>query len=188
LPVSDKGNNHGLLIFAVTTQAQQEIEISRVEVQYAAPLQLYDPGNRGFFIGSGTLDSQLPFCMTWNGYAEVRKDVQQAFALTAQFPNRLQDQVIRVCVHARRRRFSIGGFVFQGRQRVTRKDIRTRLIAQPLLGFKVPPLCSITTPQPFLIESGGTAATLPGESGSLLVHTRNADGTVSSIRVELPSA
>src|SRR5712692_11709663 len=122
IPVQNTGDNTGLLMFGVTTRAKQQVEISRVEVQYAAPLQLVDPGHRGFFVGGGTLDSELPFCVGWDGSAAVRSDVQQAFALTARFPNRAQEGRLRISIHARRQHSAIGGFVSQGRLQVSTKE------------------------------------------------------------------
>ncbi|HVS26089.1 MAG TPA: hypothetical protein VHE58_02125 [Burkholderiales bacterium] len=188
VPVFHEGNNGGLLLFSVTTQSKRPVEVTRVEVHYAAPLQLLDPGNRGFFIGSGTLNNDLPFCVQWNGSLTVRADVQQAFAVAARFPNRVEEQNIRICIHARRQHEVIGGFSSPGRCRITTKEYQARLISEPLIGFRVPPLCSLTTPQPFLIEKGQTATTAPGESTSIIVHTRDADGTASSTRIKLPGA
>jgi len=188
VPVSNAGNDTGLFMFSITTRSKKSVEVVRVEVHYAAPLQLHDPDSRGFFVGSGTLDQDLPFSMYWAGSAVIRRDVQQAFALTAQFPNRTQDQHIRISIYARRQHTIIGGFVTQGRVHASTKEYRTRLISQPLIGFRIPPLCSLTTPQPFLIERGGTVSTEPGKSGSILVHERDSNGTVSSTPIELPRA
>ena len=188
IPVHDDGTNAGILMFGVTTESQREIEITRIEVHYAAPLQLLDPGSRGFFVGAGTLDSELPFCMRWDGSIDARHDVQQAFALIARFPNRSQDHAVRFSIHARRRHSSIGGFLGWGRVRVTSIDHRIRLVSQPVLGLPVPPRCSMTTPQPFIIEGSITASTKPGEEASVVVHARDANGSVSSQNVRIPDA
>ena len=188
IPVQDTGNETGLFMFGVSTKAKQDVEITRIEVLYAAPLQLLDPGNRGFFIGAGTLDSDLPFCVYWNGSAAIRSDVQQSFALSAHFPHRLQDCRIRIAIHARRRHSSIGGFVTEGRCHVSTSEYRIRLVSQRVLGLRVPPLCWMTTPQPFLIEGAVTASTLPGQSCSVITHTRDADGNVASTKFGVPDA
>ena len=135
-----------MLLFGVTTQSKKPVEITRVEVDYAAPLQLLDPGNRGFFAGSGTFDTELPFRMFWKGSAIVRSDLQQGFALTARFPNSNHEQCIRVSVYARRQHTAVGGFLTQGRSRVTTKEYQARLTPEPVFGIAVPPKCAFTTP------------------------------------------
>lgn len=188
IPVYDSGSNAGILMLAVTTLSRREVEITRIEVHYAAPLQLLDPGNRGFFTGAGTLDSELSFSMSWSGSIDVRNDVQQAFALVAKLPNSVQDYPIRLLIHARRRHSSIGGFLAHGRVRVTYVNHRIRLVSQPLLGLPVPPLCSMTTSQPFLIEGSVMASVKPGGIISATVHTRDADGSVSSESIQFTDA
>lgn len=182
LPVQDDGSGGGQLLFSVTTRSKLQVEITRIEVAYAAPLQLLDPGNRGFFVGSGTLDRELPFCMCWEGRAVVRSDLQQAFALTARFPDRVHEQLVRISVHARRRCSTIDGFVAEGRLRVTTIEYRARPTSEPVLGLLVPPKCELTTPQPFLI---GGSVTMSGGPGPVVVHERLSDGTVSSKQVDL---
>lgn len=155
VPVDERGE--GLLLFGVTTRSERPVEIIRIEVDYAAPLQLLDPGNRGFFVGSSALDPELPFRMYWEGRVVVRSDLQQAFALTARFPDQVDEQLIRISVHARRQHSTIGGFVAQGRLRVTTIEYRARPTSEPVLSLPVPPKGSLTTPQPFLIEGAVTA-------------------------------
>lgn len=184
-PVENDGSGAGLLLFGVTTQSKKPVEIIRVEIDYAAPLQLLDPGKRGFFAASGTFDTELPFRMFWDGSAIIRSDLQQGFALTACFPNSSHEQCIRVSVYARRKHTAIGGFLAHGRTRVTTKIYPVRLAAEPVLGMVLPPKCSFTTPQPFLIESAAKAS---GGPGLLMVHERMSDGTVSSKNVDLPGA
>lgn len=183
LPVQDDGSGCGQLLFSVTTRSKLPVEITRIEVTYAAPLQLLDPGTPGFFVGSDTLDRELPFCMSWEGRAVVRSDLQQAFALTARFPDRVHEQLIRISVHARRQHSTIGGFVAEGRPRVTTIEYRARPTSEPILGLLVPPKGMLTTLQPFLIEGAMTAS---GGPGPVVVHERLSDGTVSSKRVDLP--
>ena len=186
IPVSDSGDNSGLLLFSVTTRSKRLVEVIRIEVHYAAPFQLFDPGNRGFFLGSGTLDHNFPFCMYWNGSTTVRRDVQQGFGLTARFPDRIRDQRIRILVHAKQQHSALGGFLTLGRPRVTTKEYRTRLVSQPSIGFRIPPMHSFSTPQPFLIEHEAWVTTAPGNPLSVAVHSRHADGTASSKRIDIP--
>lgn len=184
-PVEDKGGGTGLLLFGVTTRSKKPVEITRVEVDYAASLQLLDPGNRGFFVGSGTLDMELPFRMFWKGSAVVRSDLQQGFALAVKFLGSIHEQRVRISIYARRQVTSVGGFVAEGRQRVTTKEYRVRLTTGPVLGLAVPPKCAFTTPQPFLTES---AANISGGPGPVMLHECMSNGTVSSKRVDLPGA
>src|SRR5712692_120464 len=72
IPVQDKGDLTGLVMFSVTTRSKRSVEVTRVSVDHAATLQLRDPGNRGFFIGGGALDEELPFRMMWEGSVHVR--------------------------------------------------------------------------------------------------------------------
>ncbi len=182
LPVENKQNGGGLLLFAVTSRSRGPVEITRVEVAYATPLQLLDPGNRGFFVGSGTLDDELPFSMSWEGSAVVRSDLLQGFALTARFSPPVYEHRVRISVYARARRTTIGSFTAHGRSRVTTSEYRVRLTSEAVLGLTIPPKCGYTTPQPFLIESEWKGS---GTQGPIQVHERFADGTVSSHRVDL---
>lgn len=185
IPVNDGATGTGLLLFGLTTRSRHPVEITRVEVDYAAPLQLFDPGNRGFFVGGGTLDTNLPFCMTWEGTVIVRVDVQQAFALHARFPNRVSAQRLRIYVHARRKHTQLGGFLGQGRIHVTTKEYQVRATSDRVLGLRVPPKTGFTSPQPFLIENQVIGS---GRDISVLVHERMFDGTVSSRHVRQSDA
>lgn len=182
IPVQDKGGLTGLVLFSVTTQSKRPVEITRISVDHAATLQLRDPGNRGFFIGGSALDEELPFRMMWEGSVHVRADLQQLFALAATFPDSTQEQRIRVSIHARRSRAYVGGFEGFGRARVTAIEFHARLTTEQVLGTLLPPKCSVSTPQPFLIEG---AVTVAGGPGPFVVHERLADGSVSTKSIEL---
>ena len=183
IPVADGGSSASLLLFGITTESKRPVEVTRVEVDYAAPMQLFDPGNRGFFIGSGTLDPSFPFCMSWEGSVTVQTGVQQAFALNARFPNPIYEQRLRISIHARRQHTYLGGFLGQGRTRITTKEYRARATSKRVLGLRVPPKTALTSPQPFLIESQVIGS---GQDISLTIHERMSDGTVSTQHVGRP--
>ncbi len=183
LPVHDDGHRTGILLFAIATRSKHPVEITRVEVNFHGPLQLLDPGGRGFFKISGSLDLDFPFQVFWDGTASLRRDVQQAFALIARFPSGTNEYPICISVHARRLRSTIGGFWSHGRSRITTKRYRVVLTSEHILGLPLPPKCSQTTPQPFLIE---TAVMAYGGPGSVVVHEILADGTTLSNHVGLP--
>jgi hypothetical protein len=187
-PVQFNGTLEGILSFAIGTESTRPVEVVRVDVHHSASLQIFDPGNRGFFVGVVIPDAEFPFAMCWSGVAEVRRDVLQAFAINARFPDSVTDRPIRISVHARKRHSSFGGFLSQGRTHVTTVECRVRLVSQRVLGIPLPPRCSLTTPQAFLVESGIAASAPVGETGSVVVHTLDADGTVSTARRRVPDA
>ena len=185
IPVQDRGGGVGLLLFVLTTSSKHPVEVTQIEVDYAAPLQLLDPGNRGFFVGGGTLEVEFPFRMSWEGSAIVRAGLLQAFALAVKFPDTVCVHRLRMAVHARRQHTELGGFLAQGRIRVTLKEYRARLVSGPVSGLAVPPRTAFTSIQPFLIES---EATLSGIHMSATIHERMSDGTVSTTHVRQPEA
>jgi hypothetical protein len=185
LLVHDDGHRGGLLLFAVASRSKRPVEITRIEVGFPSSLQLLDPGGRGFFKASGSLEPDLPFQVSWDGIAPVRRGVQQAFALSARFPAGTDEYGIRLTVWAHRVRSATGGFRFHGRLRVTTKRYRLVLTQQQILGVPVPPKSEQTTPQPFLIEG---ATSVHGGPGPVVVHEIFIDGTTSSTRIDLPGA
>jgi hypothetical protein len=60
LLVYDQGGHRGELRFGVTTTSKGPLELTRVEVDYAAPLQLQDPERRGFFDTESTHHPERP--------------------------------------------------------------------------------------------------------------------------------
>ncbi len=185
LPVHDDGKRAGLLLFAIATRSKHPVEITRVEVNFHGPLQLLDPGGRGFFKPSGMLDLDFPFQVFWDGTTSIRRDAQQAFALLARYPGGTNEYSICIAVHALRLRSGIGGFRIRGRPRVTTRRYRVALTSEHVQGLPVPPKCSLTSPQPFLIESAMMAC---GGPGSVAVHEILADGATSSKHIDLPDA
>lgn len=181
LPIQDDGTGGGLLIFVVTSASKRPVEIIRIEVDYAAPLQLIDPGNRGFFSGSLTQDFRLPFRMYWEGNAEVSHNLQQRFGLVSRSPYPEREQPVRISVYARRKHQSFGGFLRVGRLRVTSVEFRAQVTSTPLY-IALPPNCALSSPQPFLIESAMSAL----GPGFLIVHEALADGSTSSTPIVLP--
>jgi len=180
--VKEGGESSGLLLFSVTTDSKKPVEITGIDIDYAAPFQLLDPGNRGFFDSAGSLDSVLPFRMYWRGHVIVRPDLQQAFALMAKFPLQTFEQRIRITVYASGQRMLLGRFSARGRQQVTSREYRVRLISGPVLDIALPPGHSFTSPQPFLIKSALHAS---GGPGSVAVHEALSDGTTRSAIVDL---
>jgi hypothetical protein len=185
LLVHDSGHRGGLMLFAVTTRSRRPVEITRVEIRFPSSLQLLDPGGRGFFKIATSLEPDLPFQVSWDGSASVRRGVQQAFALGARFPDGVNEYPIRMTVCAYRVRSASGGFRFHGRLRVTTKGCRVLLTQQQVLGLPVPPNAAQTTPQPFLIEA---TSWVQGGQGPIVAHEIFTDGTTSSERIDLPSA
>jgi hypothetical protein len=187
IPIKDSGNGSGLLVFGVSTYAKDPIEITRVEVHYSTPFQLFDPGNMGFFVGGGSPDMGLPFCMAWDGRAQVRADVQQAFGLSARFAAGTNESRIRFAIHAKRVHSTIGGYVETGKLQVTSKDFLVKLVRGPISGIPVPPRSHLTTPQPFIIQSEVSASAPLGDDISLVVHTRDANGVATSTTIKKPN-
>jgi hypothetical protein len=182
LPVHDDGTGGGPLIFIVTSASKRSVEITRIEVDYAAPLQVTDPGNRGFFRHSTTHDLRLPFRVYWEGNEEVSWNLQQEFQLVARSPYPEREQTVRISVYARRRHHPLGGFLTFGRLRITRVEFQAHFTCIQLYTV-LPPKCTVTSPQPFVIESGRS---MLGPGGSLIAHEVLADGSTSSTPIVLP--
>jgi hypothetical protein len=102
LPIHDNGTGEGLLWFGITTRSKHQVAITGVEVDYAAPLQILDPGQRGFFTASGSQDAVFPFRLSWRGTALVRRDIQQAFAILVRFTGDVRERLVRITTYARR--------------------------------------------------------------------------------------
>lgn len=184
LPVSGSHMKDGGLQFAISTRSQCPIEIIKVAVDYSAPLQLLDPMKMGFFQTEMSNNEDLPFRIFCKGNFRLHSKLRHYFALTVQFPPGVRELPVCISVHARTFSSSVGGFESYGRTHITKNYYRIVLTEHPLLGLVVPPKHSITSPQPFLIQSALYAS---GEAdlSSILIHEQMADGTVSSKLVEV---
>jgi hypothetical protein len=165
------------------TASSKPVEITRVEVDYAAPLQLRDPEHRGFLGTGSALDPKHPFRIFWKGSEITRAGIIQMFALIATFPDGCHEHQITISVHARRQHSPVGGFLSYGRMHLTVVHRSLELVSEPLRGFALHPGWSATSAQPFLIEQSFTAS---GPGQSVIVHELLKDGTASSKQIKLP--
>lgn len=184
LLINTDQNGDGKLIFGITTKSEQPVELVKLTIDYSAPLQLLDPGNIGFFSTSGTGDETLPFRLYWEGSIDLRRMIIHAFALITRFPSGSSQLPIRISVHARVQKSSIGGFIEHGRTQLTSNMHRIVRTSEPV-GLIVPPKHSYTSSQPYLIQSAHYVSTDAKEIAPLLVHEQLADGTVSSELVDI---
>lgn len=177
--VENDSTGMGLFIFGVTTRSRHSIEILKISIDYSTPLQLLDPKKMGFFQAEGSSDQSFPFRIFSEQRFQLHSMLLHVFALIAQFPPGVRELPVRISVHARTLRSSVGGFESVGRTQITTKLYRIVLADNRLLGMKVPLKHSLTTIQPFLIQAGLTASGY-GVPGSALVHEQLNDGTASS--------
>lgn len=182
LLVHDNGKGDGLLLFGITTHSKHPVEITRIEIDYAAPIQILDPGEVRFFKTSGTQDWDFPFRLYWEGSALIRRNLQQAFGATIRFRNEVKARPIRIRVHAMRQWTRLGGFPEKGRSQMTSRRFLVTLTSENIIGLCVPPKSAMVSPQPFLNASSVTAV----GKGPALVHEIFNDGRTSSKQVILP--
>jgi hypothetical protein len=183
LPVHDAGGGAGTLLFGITTRARDPVTVSKVQVNFSAPLQLLNPGKKAFFTPATSLDPERPFCVVWDGAAPVRRDLIQAFALAAHFVPGMSVALVHIVVHAQRQGSTLGRFALKRRLQVTVFPYLVVLKKERILGLCLPPKCSFTSLQPFLIEGGFFAV---GGPGPVLAHEIFRGGTTSSTRIDLP--
>lgn len=180
--IYENNNAEGNLLFAISTASECPIELLKVEIEYSAPLQLYDPKKMGFFQYGNSNDDELPFSIYCEDVYQINPKVIHAFALTARFPSGSRELPVRILVHARIRASSKGGFDSHGRTQITRFFYRVALSDKPLLGLPLPPQYTLTSPQPFVVQS---AKYWSGDSISCLIHEQMEDGTASSTLFEM---
>lgn len=161
VPIVDRGNNAGKMPFAISTASNDIVEILAIEVHFSHPLQLRDPGNRGFFRVEGTNDTELPFKMAWRGTVTLKAEVLQAFVLSAECPVAASIHDVKIVIHSRRQHRRIGGFLVNGRVKVHSFPIQAALTTEPVLDIALPPRWCFTSPQPYIIE-GAIRAASPG--------------------------
>ncbi len=179
LLVENDSTDMGVLIFGITTRSRHSVEILKIAIDYAAPLQLLDPKKMGFFQAGGSGDERFPFRLLSEQGFQLHSMLMHVFALIAQFPPGVRELPVRISVYARTLRISVSGFESPGRIQITSKLYRIVLADNRLLGINVSPHLSLTTIQPFLIQAGLTASGY-GLAGSALVREQFNDGTISS--------
>jgi len=179
LLVENDSTDMGVFVFGITTRSRHSIEILKIAIDYAAPLQLLDPKKMGFFQAERSGDENFPFRLLSEQGFQLHSALMHVFALIAQFPSDVRELPVRISVYARTLRVSITGFESVGRIQITRKPCRIVLADNRLLGINIPPKLSLTTIQPFLIQMGLTASGY-GLAGSPLVREQPTDGAVSS--------
>jgi len=177
--VVDRGNRSGYLNFSILTSAEGEVELLSIQISYTAPLQLTDPGNRGFFKGAMVSDQTYPFALVWTGNVIIRKDLLQMFAVETHFPTSLSEAHVTFKIRSRRIKQSIGGYRSYGREHERVLEQTIHLTNKPITGLRLPPKTGFSTPQRFFVESGMTLGGQKGD-GPILVHQRFDDGTVST--------
>ncbi|SRR5258706_1549915 len=185
LLVENDSTGMGMLVFGITTRSRHSIELLKIEIDYLVPLQLLDPKKMGFFQAVGSNDRNFPFRLYSEQRCQLRSKLIHVFALISQFPPGVCEFPVRITVYARTLRLSGDGFEFVGRTQITRKLYRIILADNGLLGIEIPPMHSLTTIQPFLIQCGLTASGY-GVHSSALAHEKLNDRTVSSKSVALP--
>jgi len=184
-PIPGSTELSGLLMFGLTTASGARVEIQAVELHFRSPLQLTDPGDKGFFATKITTSEDFPFMISWSGAAEVRKGLTQIFGVMAKFPPTAETCDLLLRVRARSLRESIDGFAIPGRSRNSSFKISARVVQSGYLGVQIPPKASLTSPQPYLIERPFNVMVEQGAVGSVNVHMVNKDGTTSSVSHEV---
>jgi hypothetical protein len=174
----------GVLMLALSTISRKPVELKRLELDYSAPLQLFDPKQQGFFCSEQSLDSDRPFRLVWKGDAQIQKGLIQLFAVVAVFPHLAQPHEVRITAYTQKIHRRLG-FMSRGRLQVS-SQLRSLVgTCQPVMGIVVPPKWSATSPQPYVIESEFKS---PDTSGSLAVHETLKDGRTSSKQLQWPQA
>jgi hypothetical protein len=172
-------NGVGSLLFGISTKSDQPVDLMKLAIDYSSPLQLFDPKKMGFFSISRSGDDTLPFRVCWEGNIELREMVINAFALSTHFPLGTDQLPIRISTQARVVKSTIGGFVEHGRAQATTQMLRIVRTNVPV-GLQVAPQHSLTSSQPYLIQSAQYVTTDAESIAPLLVHQQFDDGTVSS--------
>jgi hypothetical protein len=169
--------NKGLLIFGISTKIKKPVDVVRVEIEFAAPLQLLDPDDRGFFHLEHSLNKDYPFRVISENRFTTNSSISYLFALNAIFPEEIDKQKIIFSVYAQRRHSSFFGYLSFGKTQTTRISKDIHLTSEFVKGIKVLPNCVVTTIQPFLAERGFSGA---GKEVSAIVHESFKDGTVTT--------
>ena len=84
--VENDTTDMGLLVFGIATRSRNAIEILKIAIDYAIPLQLMDPKKMGFFQAKGSGDETFPFRLVSEQRFQLRPMLMHTFALIAQFP------------------------------------------------------------------------------------------------------
>lgn len=171
LLVANDSTGMGMLVFGITTRSRHSIELLKIEIDYLMPLQLLDPKKMGFFQAVGSNDKDFPFRLYSEQRCQLRLNLIHVFALISQFPPDVCEFPVRITVYARALRLADDGIESVGRTQITRKLYRIVLDDNGLLGIKIPPMHSLTTIQPFLIQCGLTASGY-GVQSSALTHEK----------------
>ena len=176
LPIQYRDSPDGLLNLAFTTTSKRSVEITEIRVEYASPLQLFDPGALGFFKSEISHNLDFPFCLVWKGNVEVRRNLLQWFAIHAKFPDTVQSRRIRISIQAKVIEPSLGGFLGRGRNHLTVSSYDIRLVSRHVQGLTVPPGAAASTPQPFLIKGAVSFSGNIGTPVKALLHELLEDG------------
>ncbi|TAK60814.1 hypothetical protein [Methylobacter sp.] len=180
LYIADQGNNAGLFMFVVGTRSKKPVEVVRIEMEFAAPLQVLDPDKRGFFCVETSLNKTYPFRIFSESSFTIQNDQSSVFALNVIFPETSKEQDVIFCVHAQRKHSSFGGYLTFGRTQVTSIRKKIYLTSEFIRGFEIPPESGISTIQPFLAERGLSGAS---KEISVTVHEYFKDGSVATNRI-----
>jgi len=167
----------GLLQLALTTASKKSVEINEIRVEYASPLQLFNPGDLDFFKSEISNDLNLPFRLVWRGSMELKRNLLQLIAVQVKFPDTVQARAIRLSVQAKVVDSSTGGFRGHGRNHLTVFRYRIRLVSQVVRGIRLPPGASLSTQQPFLIKRQLGVTANCGAPVQALVHELLEDGS-----------
>ena len=164
-------------MFVVGTESKKPVDVVRIEIEFAAPLQVLDPDKRGFFCVETSLNKTYPFRVFSEDSFIIQNNQSCVFALNAIFPETSKEQDVIFCVHARRRHSSFGGYLSFGRTQVTRIRKKIHLTSEFVRGINIPPKSGIYVIQPFLAERGVSGA---GKEISVKVNECFKDGSVAT--------
>jgi len=184
LLVQTNKKGDGLLLFGITTKSRRPVELTKLTIDYSTPLQLKNPDGVAYFTMASSNDETFPFRLCWEGSIELQNKHIHAFALTTRIPT-ISQLPIRITTHARVHNSYIGGFVGNGRMQVSSSVYRIISTGEILSGLEIPPKFSLTSSQPFLIQSAATASNNSNSTSSVLIHEQFADGTASSKIIDI---
>jgi hypothetical protein len=148
-------------------------------------LQLFDPGNLGFFVqgfGGGRVND-CPFMLEWNGKYELPPKCTTPFALIANFQNGAIERNIVLRATARRKKKGFFGYENFGTPQTAEIKIKVVDTANHIHGMSIPPKCGMLVFQPFFAQ-GNTE--IRSGHGHVVAHEGMQDGTVKSTSYYIP--
>lgn len=176
----------GFLRFALSTKSNDKVEIKEINFDYSALAQFSDPANMGFFSKSksSNASTNFPFRLSWSGSIFMRKKQIHTFAIFVEAPKLNHQQLVCIEIHAQKHSTGYGGFPSVGRVQVV-SFTKAIVCTDKKIAFELKPGASMTSAQPFIVQGGMSALTIPGTTGNILVHEELENGKVSSREINL---